>query len=140
MQFLPDSSTHLRASMRLHNVALLPNHHPLRGLTHTHLSLLLPVLVRYRCRHKPVRFLRLCLLVLTVGLHRRSSNSRTRVSHLRFPPVRPVVPLRLGLLRMLEVSKPTCRHLVLLVVAKELLPPSIVSFLTLILVEAERYL
>jgi hypothetical protein len=47
---------------------------------------------------------------------------------------------RLELLRVLEVSKPTCRRLVLLAEAKELLPPSIVSFLTLILVEVEEFL
>ena len=135
MQSLLGSSSHLRASMRLHSVVLLPNRHfHHRRLTHTRLSLLPPVQVRYRCHHKSVRFLRLCL---TVGLHRRSSNSRTRVSHRRFPPV---FPLRLGLLRVLEVSKLACHRLVLLAKAKELLLLSIVSFLTLILVEAEGFL
>jgi len=144
MQFLLGSSSHLRASMRLHSVVLLPNHHHHhhhhRHLTHTRLPLLLPVQVRYRRPHTPVRSLRLRLLVLTVGLHRRSSNSRTWVSHRRFPPARPVFPLRLGLLRVLQVSKPACHRLVLLAKAKELLPLSIVSFLTLILVEAEEFL
>lgn len=140
MQFLLGSSSRILASMRLHNVVLLPNshlHH--RRLTHTRLPLL-PVQVRYRRPRKPARSLRLHLLVLTVGLHRRISNSRTWVSHRRFPPARPVFPLRLGLLRVLEVSKPTCHRLVLLAKAKQLLLLSIVSFLTLILVEAEEFL
>jgi hypothetical protein len=145
MQFLPGSSSHIRVSMRLHNVVLLPNrrlHH--RRLTHTRLPFL-PVQVRYRRPHKPVRSLRLRLPVLTVGLHRRISNSRisnsrTWVSHRRFPPARPVFPLRLGLLRVLEVSKSACHRLVLLAKAKQLLPLSIVSFLTFILVEAEEFL
>jgi len=141
MQFLPGSSIHLRASMRLPSVVLLPNHHlHHRRLTHTRLLLLLPVQVRYRCPHKSVRSIRICLLVLTVGLHRRNSNNRTRVSHHRFPPARPVFPLHLGLLRVLEVSKPACHRLVLLAKAKEPLPPSIVSFLSLIWVEAEEFL
>lgn len=140
MQFLPGSSSHLQASMRPNSVVLLPNHHLYhRRLTRTRLSLLLPVQVRYRCPHKSVRSIRLCLLVLTVVLHHRNSNSRTRVSHRRFPPARPVAPLRLGLTRVLEVSKPACHRPVLLAKAKEPLPPSIVSFFTLILVEAEEF-
>ena len=64
MQFLSGSSSHLQASMHLHSVVLLPNH---RRLTHIRLSLL-PVQVRYRRPHKPVRSLRLRLLVLTVAI------------------------------------------------------------------------
>ena len=140
MQFLLGSSSHIRASMHLHNVVLLPNRHlHHRRLTHTRLPLL-PVQVRYRRHHKPVRSLRLRLLVLTVELHRHISNSRTWVSHRRFPPARPVFHLRLGLLRVLEVSTPVCHRLVLLAKAKQLLSLSIVCFLTLILVEAEEFL
>jgi len=72
-------------------------------------------------------------------LHHRSNSSRTRVSHRRFP-ARPGyrLPLPLGPRKVLEVSKPACHHLVLL--TKELPPLSTVSLITLLKVEAEKFL
>jgi hypothetical protein len=99
------------------------------------MPLLLPVRRRYL--HKPVRSLHLPL-VLTVGLHHRTSNSRTRVLRRRLPPARPVFPL-LGAPRVSGVSIPACLRLRLVLLPKELLPLSTVSLITLISVEAEEF-
>jgi hypothetical protein len=113
--------------MRLHSVAMWPQHHRhqhRRRLTHTRMPLLLQVQAPRRYLHKPVRSLRL-LLVLMVGLHHRSTNSRTRLLRRR-PPARPVFP-RPEVRKVLEVSILACLRLV-----KDLLPLSTVSLITLI--------
>lgn len=85
---------------------------------------LLQVQVRRRYLHKPVRSLRLPL-VLMVGVHHRSTNSRTLLLRHR-PPARPVFP-RPEVRRVLEDSILACLRLV-----KDLLLPSTVSLITLI--------